>query len=83
MTYIFIQQLIFILFLVHGGWSQWGDWSLCTKTCNQGTQTRARECNDPEPQYGGDDCVAKGTSNSEGRICDRPACRSRLLFVQF
>jgi hypothetical protein len=31
--------------IIHGGWSEWGAWGVCTGACGteQGTQTRTRE----------------------------------------
>lgn len=52
---------------IHGGWSIWGDFSPCSVTCGVGTMQRARLCNNPLPQYGGNKC--KGES-VDGSICD-------------
>ena len=41
--------------LVDGGWSEWSQWSLCTKTVN-GIQIKNRECVNPKPKYGGTNC---------------------------
>ena len=46
---------------VHGGWTKWTQWSDCSKTCSNGTQTRRRSCTNPAPQYGGDDCTGETT----------------------
>ena len=43
-------------------WSQWSD---CTTTCGEGTQDRSRECNNPPPQYGGDDCPGEPTDTRQ------------------
>ncbi|KAK3598026.1 hypothetical protein CHS0354_042393 [Potamilus streckersoni] len=40
---------------VDGNWGTWGTWSTCI--CNIGTHNRTRECNNPLPARGGDDCV--------------------------
>ena len=57
---------------VHGNWSVWSQWSECSTTCGTGTQDRERECNNPAPQYGGDNCT--GVS-AETRSClDLPPC---------
>jgi len=35
------------LFLVSGGWSNWGVWSGCNVTCGGGVQRRSRACTNP------------------------------------
>ncbi|XP_068748867.1 scavenger receptor cysteine-rich domain-containing group B protein-like [Montipora capricornis] len=54
--------------LVDGGWSDWGNWSLCTRVFN-GIQMRTRECVNPKPQFGGIPCkgsttVMRGCTNT-------------------
>ncbi|XP_060086023.1 uncharacterized protein LOC132565398 [Ylistrum balloti] len=41
---------------IDGAWSDWGNWSECSVSCNGGLQTRNRTCNSPKPQYGGQEC---------------------------
>ena len=43
--------------LVDGNWTVWMEWSTCSVTCENGTQIRTRNCSNPEPQYGGDNCT--------------------------
>ena len=46
------------LILVNGGWSNWTDWTNCSKTCGfDGNQTKSRKCDNPEPQHNGTDCT--------------------------
>ncbi|KAL3886512.1 hypothetical protein ACJMK2_026497, partial [Sinanodonta woodiana] len=40
---------------VNGEWSMWESWSQCS--CDTGTRTRDRECNNPAPASGGSECV--------------------------
>lgn len=41
---------------IHGGWSTWGNWSICSKTCGTGYQVQSRTCSNPTPKYGGRTC---------------------------
>ena len=56
---------------VDGGWSEFGDWSTCSKTCGGGTKTRTRTCTDPAPNHGGADCVGEDT---ESQNCNTHFC---------
>lgn len=56
---------------VDGNWSTWTEWTLCSKVCNGGEQTRSRECNNPAPQHGGNDCSG---DKRETRPCNLFAC---------
>ena len=51
-----IFQKIGYFLPVDGGWAYWSVWSLCTRSCGGGTQTRQRMCTNPTPAYGGKDC---------------------------
>ena len=41
---------------IHGGYTSWSDFSNCTKTCDNGTRQRTRNCTNPEPRFGGRNC---------------------------
>ena len=61
-----------------GAFGNWIEWSDCTKRCGGGMQYRTRECNNPLPSGGGEDC--KG-SNIETQKCGVEICRSNFIFV--
>ncbi|XP_033122270.1 thrombospondin-2-like isoform X2 [Anneissia japonica] len=56
---------------VHGGWSEWELWDTCTKSCNGGLRSRSRTCDNPVPQFGGDDC---DDSSSVTESCNVQGC---------
>ncbi|KAL5107767.1 Hemicentin-1 [Taenia crassiceps] len=57
---------------VNGGWSSWGPWSSCSRTCGAGsTQRRERKCDMPPPANGGRPCIG---SESQVRACERKTC---------
>uniref|UniRef100_A0A8C3A7W7 ADAM metallopeptidase with thrombospondin type 1 motif 8 n=1 Tax=Cyclopterus lumpus TaxID=8103 RepID=A0A8C3A7W7_CYCLU len=41
---------------VDGGWSSWGPWQRCSRTCGGGVEFSYRECTDPGPLNGGRYC---------------------------
>ncbi|KAJ8038941.1 Hemicentin-1 [Holothuria leucospilota] len=56
---------------IHGGWSRWGSWSICSATCDGGFQERYRSCNNPEPLYNGRECPG---NEREQRTCNQFPC---------
>ncbi|WAR26187.1 HMCN1-like protein [Mya arenaria] len=60
----------FIL-LVNGTWSDWAAWGACDVTCGNGTMTRSRSCDNPQPDFGGEDCVGNETDVTE---CPEKCC---------
>ncbi|XP_039260459.2 A disintegrin and metalloproteinase with thrombospondin motifs 18-like isoform X1 [Styela clava] len=41
---------------INGGWSKFGPWSECSRTCGGGVSFRQRYCNNPMTMYGGRYC---------------------------
>ena len=56
---------------VDGSWSFWSDWSTCTASCDQGTQTRNRTCSNPAPSSGGQPCAG---DEAETQFCTVTVC---------
>ena len=48
----------YTLITVDGGYSKWGQWSDCSKSCGGGKQFRVRTCTNPPPSAGGKNCSA-------------------------
>ncbi|WAR30370.1 CADN-like protein, partial [Mya arenaria] len=40
-----------------GHWAPWVQWSECDVTCENGTRSRVRSCDNPAPAQGGDECI--------------------------
>ena len=64
-----ILMFIHFLFTGNGNWGPWGNWGKCSVTCNPGTKTRQRECNNPPQKGTGKPC--------EGETLDFAPCRER------
>ena len=58
---------------IHGGYSDWSNFSVCSRTCGNSTKTRTRICNNPTPSLGGRDCRDLGP-NSHTVFCDTLPC---------
>uniref|UniRef100_A0A673GX47 A disintegrin and metalloproteinase with thrombospondin motifs 3-like n=1 Tax=Sinocyclocheilus rhinocerous TaxID=307959 RepID=A0A673GX47_9TELE len=54
-----------------GGWSSWGKFGSCSRTCGGGVRSRSRQCNNPVPVYGGRDCP--GTT-FDYQVCNIEDC---------
>ena len=68
------------LISVHGGWSDWTPWDLCSSSCGQGIQRRERTCNSPTPSSGGQHCFG---DSSQYKTCTDIKCDGTVtLFVR-
>lgn len=56
---------------VNGGWSPWGSFSSCTRTCGGGEKSRTRVCNSPAPSCSGITCPG---SNQDIQPCNQQTC---------
>ncbi|XP_062524003.1 coadhesin-like isoform X2 [Corticium candelabrum] len=65
---------------VDGGWTEWTDFSQCTKSCGFGSQIRSRTCTNPEPKHDGKPCFGPREEAIECIIVDCPGnkCESLL-----
>ena len=70
---IFVPFILLTIFLVNGGYSDWGPYGVCSKSCGGGKQTRKRTCTNPPPSNGGEDCSGLGP-NSYTRECRNQEC---------
>ncbi|XP_071786151.1 uncharacterized protein [Asterias amurensis] len=60
---------------VDGGWTAWSDWSVCSVSCNGGTQSHQRTCTNPQPAHGGNPCVGALTETQQCNIGPCPSCK--------
>lgn len=69
---------VLIFLLVDGGFGDWSNFGLCSKTCGKGKQQRSRSCNNPAPAHGGQSCNGE---DSQSRDCMLKECPSMIYFV--
>ena len=60
---------------VNGAWSEWSTWSACSMTCGPGSQERIRTCDNPAPQFGGNNCTGEASEETE---CQEHECPGKL-----
>ncbi|XP_050389149.2 sushi, von Willebrand factor type A, EGF and pentraxin domain-containing protein 1 [Patella vulgata] len=58
--------------VVDGGWTDYGNWSVCSASCGNGTRYRKRVCDDPSPDNGGLECEGVDTEVEE---CIQAECK--------
>lgn len=76
-VYIVMKEGIKFVWSVDGGWSVWQTWGRCSVTCGNGVRNRARSCNNPVPQYGGNQCTGDAT---EIHFCHERSCPGVFYF---
>ncbi|XP_032221483.2 adhesion G protein-coupled receptor B2 isoform X1 [Nematostella vectensis] len=59
---------------VDGGWSEYGPWSVCSKSCGGGERYRERTCTNPSPVNGGKTCDGIGM---QSETCNAHACNAK------
>jgi len=57
-----------------GGWTDWGGWTACSKTCETGTRKRSRSCTNPPPSVLGRFCTG---DNSQVDTCAVTPCHEQ------
>ena len=84
------QKDLHTLFPVQGSWSEWGQWTSCSKTCGRGLSISERQCSNPEPRNGGSFCTSRRrqngvvVSNKKYRLCNTVSCdRNRHENIHF
>ncbi|XP_023249691.1 A disintegrin and metalloproteinase with thrombospondin motifs 13 isoform X1 [Seriola lalandi dorsalis] len=65
--------------VVHGSWSSWSEFSPCSRTCGGGVTRRTRQCNNPRPAFGGNECQGL---DIDAELCHQQPCeRTQLDFM--
>lgn len=71
------------LFTVHGDWTEWTEWT-CAGTCGQSSAIRTRNCSNPEPKDGGNECLkldnTTGLFEQEVRPCNLSCCPGNIFY---
>ncbi|XP_077985112.1 uncharacterized protein LOC144439752 [Glandiceps talaboti] len=57
--------------IVNGQWSDWSEWTICSQTCGKGEKTRWRQCSNPPPDPGGENCEGLATDVTK---CNNKEC---------
>ncbi len=65
---------------VEGGWSEWGEWQLCSVTCGNGMKKRQRTCSEPIPQCDGS---CRGAEEETAPCSTEIICPSKYSFLSF
>jgi len=81
MIMIIIIIIVFVVCCdaVDGRWTDWTEWSACSKSCDSGIKSRSRDCTQPPPQHGGQVC--QGDAVETISCSDRP-CPGTSLTTQ-
>eukprot|EP00937_MAST-01D_sp_MAST-1D-sp2_P003140 g3140.t1 len=66
---------------IHGGWSEWGSWTPCSRTCGAGKKARRRTCDAPTARHGGNECTGGATEEAacNGALCPRCPAPYRIV----
>ena len=68
---------IFLYILVNGGWTNWGEYGQCSKTCGLGSKVKRRTCTNPPPSFGGSQCSGTSSSSTSCKMKECPGISTR------
>ena len=69
------NKISFLFRSVNGGFTSWSKFSVCSKTCGNGNQTRSRSCTNPAPKWGGKICTG---AYKDTKPCNLKSCAGKL-----
>ncbi len=70
-NFFYIKSSCSVILFQDGNWGAWSAVSSCSVSCNGGTQTRTRSCNNPSPDTHGKNCYGEST---ETLACSESPC---------
>jgi len=81
-----LQYFFSSIYLVHGKFSPWTEWSNCSRQCGLGNRQRERSCTEPEPQYQGFPCFGPlldtdSCGNPEEKCCSLGCCSGKIQLI--
>ena len=72
-TFLIQKYADHFIFLVDGGLNEDVPWSICSKSCDNGTSFRHLTCTKPQPFNGGKPCLGNRT---RAKDCNQVPCPS-------
>ena len=54
----------------------WSTWTACSQTCGTGTKSRSRSCDNPVPNYNGQNCTGEYAQAISCKITSCPGKRN-------
>ncbi|XP_019616496.1 PREDICTED: sushi, von Willebrand factor type A, EGF and pentraxin domain-containing protein 1-like [Branchiostoma belcheri] len=61
---------------VDGNWTPWSQWSSCSASCGGGNYSRTRECINPRPMHGGNNCTGPSVEIGACNTEKCPVCKN-------
>ena len=81
---LYLCSTILVMFVgstaVNGGYTEWSEWSSCSKSCGEGLQKQTRSCTNPPPANGGTDCSRLGKATKTKR-CNIRSCTGIKWYI--
>lgn len=68
---------------IHGEWTEWSNWTDCSKTCDVGQQTRTRLCLNPnlKPVGRANDIISCAGNETDMRVCVQGPCSNQSIWT--